>query len=245
MNWYRADLHIHSVLSPCSGLEMSARNVMKTAKEKGISLVAITDHNSMANCAVYEKVATHYGLKFFWGVEIQTMEEIHVITLFEDQLTALKFDGELYESLLPIDNNPEFFGDQVVIDEEENIVRFEKRALINSSQWSLDELVRRLEVLNCFYYPAHIDAESYSIIGQLGFIPPEYHFPALGITSVCDLDRFIKTHPELASYSFIRSSDAHYLDDIGKGFTEYYLEEPSLKEVRLACQKKELRKYVT
>jgi len=223
---------------------MSARNVMKTAKEKGITIVAITDHNSMANCAVYQKVATQYGLNFFWGVEIQTMEEIHVIALFENIPTALKFDAELYESLLPIENNPEFFGDQVVIDEEENIIRFEKRALINSSQWSLDELIKRLDTLNCFYYPAHIDAESYSIIGQLGFIPSEYHFPALGITSTCDLDKYLKTHPELASYSFIRSSDAHYLEDIGKGFTEYYLEEPSLKEVRLAYQKKGLRKYV-
>lgn len=244
MNWYRTDLHIHSVLSPCCSLEMSAHSVMNTARNKGLSILAITDHNSMANCAVYGKVARELGLTFFWGVEIQSIEEIHLIAIFDNEKTALDFDRKLYESLQPVDNNPEFFGDQVVIDEDENIVRFEKKALINSSRWTLNELVDRLKSIDCFYFPAHTDAESYSIIGQLGFIPEELDFPALGITASCDIKSFLQKHPTLANYGFIRNSDAHYLDQIGKGYTDFYLKEPTTKELRLACQKTCQRKYV-
>ncbi len=67
----------------------------------------------------------------------------------------------------------------------------------------------------------------------------------LGITANCDLPALQANHPELASYAFIRSSDAHYLKDIGTGYTDFYLEEPSLQEIRLACQKTGSRKYVT
>jgi len=245
LNWYRADLHIHSVLSPCGSLEMSAKDVVKTAKNMGLSIIAITDHNSMANCSVYQKVAQMYGLTFFWGVEIQTIEEIHIIALFENEIVATEFDKELYESLLPVDNNPDFFGDQVIIDENENILRFEKRALINSSQWTLDALINKLNKIDCFYFPAHIDSDAYSIIGQLGFIPKDYNFLALGITATCDIDKFLERHPELAGYYLIRSSDAHYLEDIGKGYSEFYLENPTLRDIRLACQKKGYIKNVT
>ncbi len=244
MKWYRADLHIHSVLSPCSGLEMSPRNIMKRAKDKGLSLISITDHNSMANCAVYEKAAHEQELVFFWGMEIQTIEEIHLIVLFYDSEAAKVFDVQLYESLLPLKNNPDYFGDQVVIDEDENIIRFEEKALINSSRWTLEEVVKRLEILDAFFFPAHIDSDSYSIIGQLGFIPPELKFPALGITAKCDLDRFLRNHRELSTYSFIRNSDAHYLEDIGSGYTDFYLQTPTIQEMRLACQKTRGRKNV-
>lgn len=244
MNWYKADLHIHSVLSPCCDLEMSASKVMKTAKEKGLKIIAITDHNSMANCAVYEKAAHELGIVFFWGTEIQTIEEIHIIALFEDKESALSFDEELYESLLPVKNNPDFFGDQVVIDEKENIVRFEDKALINSSRWSLEELVEKLSKINSFYYPAHVDSHAYSIIGQLGFIPAELVFTALEITAGCNEQEFLKEHPSLLSYSLIKSSDAHYLKDIGSGITKFFVKEPTLKEVRLACQKNGRRKHV-
>jgi PHP family Zn ribbon phosphoesterase len=226
------------VLSPCGGLEMSPRNLISRAKEVGLDIIAITDHNSMANCEVYQNEAHKNGIVCFWGVEIQTSEEIHIVALFESAEKAKAFDIELYESLLPIKNNPDFFGDQVVIDGEENIVRFEPKALINSSIWTLDEVIAKLEGYECLYYPAHIDAETYSIIGQLGFIPSNINFSTLGITAKCDLDQFLVNYPYLKGFSFNRSSDAHYLEEIGSGCTEYFLESPTIKDIRLACQKK-------
>ena len=129
MRWIRADLHIHSVLSPCGGLEMSPADLISRLKEYKIEWFAITDHNSMANCPAYAAVAAKAGMAFSWGVEIQTSEEIHLLAYFDDHQKAQVFDNELYSSMLPLPNDPDFFGDQVVIDENENILRVEQLAL--------------------------------------------------------------------------------------------------------------------
>ena len=42
----RADLHIHTVLSPCGDLEMSPENILHFAQIQGLNMIGITDHNS-------------------------------------------------------------------------------------------------------------------------------------------------------------------------------------------------------
>ncbi len=215
---------------------MSPRNVIHTVKEMKIDIIALTDHNTFSNCDVYEKVCRQNDVVFIYGVEIQTAEDIHLIALFANRKEAMAFNDELYRVLPNVKNNPDFFGDQVIIDENENIVRFEDKVLINSIAWTLDETCKQLDKYDCFYYPAHINAETYSIIGQLGFIPPDLNFSALEITAKCELNKFLNTYPHLGTKTFIRSSDAHYLNEIGSGFTRFYLEEPTIKEMRFACQ---------
>lgn len=41
----RADLHIHTCLSPCGELAMSPRAVVEAARAAGLDLIAVTDHN--------------------------------------------------------------------------------------------------------------------------------------------------------------------------------------------------------
>lgn len=237
MRWYKADLHVHSVLSPCGGLEMAPREVMKTARDKGLDIIAITDHNSCANLEVYAAFARKFGLHYINGIEIQSAEEIHLIALFQNGEQACSFGAELYDSLLPIKNDPEYFGDQVIIDENNNIKGFVEKALINSSKWYLDEVVQKIKNYNGFYFPAHVDVESYSILGQLGFIPPHSNIGALGITAKCDVKAFLQAHPELQKYALIRNSDAHYLRDVASGYSQFYLQKPTLAEIILACKK--------
>ena len=121
MRWFTADLHLHSVLSPCGGLEMSPRDLIAQVKRKGIDWMAITDHNSLANCSAYASVAAREGVHITWGVEVQTAEEIHLLIYFDSSEKRTEFGDLLYASLLPLENNPDFFGDQVIIDENENI----------------------------------------------------------------------------------------------------------------------------
>lgn len=242
MRWFKADLHIHSVLSPCSGLEMSPYDVMKTAREKGVDIIAITDHNSCANSKVYAKIAEDFQLAYFYGVEVQSAEEIHTIALFENGDKACAFGSELYDSLLPIDNDPEHFGDQVVLDENDNIKRFLKKALINSSVWTLETVFDKISQYDGFCFPAHVDVDTYSILGQLGFIPENLRIEALGITAGCSVEELLRKYPFLQKYALIRNSDAHYLQDIASGFTQFYLESPCLTEIRLACKMKNGRK---
>lgn len=234
MRWYKADLHIHSVLSPCGGLEMAPQVLMEKVKENGIDIIAITDHNSMANCLEYEKVANRYGIKLIYGMEIQTAEEIHAIALFDEWVEAEAFSLEIYNSLLPIDNDPEYFGDQVVISANEKIIRFEEKALINSSMFSFDEVLEKVNDSHGLIFPAHVDAVSYSMIGQLGFIPEDSGIIALGVTAKCDPISFLKENEYLKKYALIKNSDAHYLTQIGSGFTDCYLQIPTVEELRKA-----------
>jgi predicted metal-dependent phosphoesterase TrpH len=218
---------------------MSPGAVMQAAMMKGIDILALTDHNSMANCPAYARVARRYGIHFLPGVEIQTNEDIHVIALF-DSLPE-EFQTELYAALPNIPNDPEFFGDQVIVDENENILGFEPKALINSVEWSLEETLEIVERHGGFAFPAHVDAPANSILSQLGFIPEHIHFPALGTTAKIDLKKTFTEYPILKKYTLLRSSDAHYVVDIGSGCTGFYLSEPTLSEIRAACEQRDGR----
>lgn len=235
-NWYKADLHIHSVLSPCGDLEMSPSTIIHNLIAKKVNMFAITDHNSMANFDAYHYHAKKNGLICFPGIEIQTSEEVHLVALFDDIKDAKQFERQLYLSLLPLENDPDYFGDQVIIDNEENLVGFENRALINSSMWSLDECVEKVRFFNGFCFPAHEDASSFSITAQLGFIPEVLDFSAIGITAKCNKENLFTKYPYFLKYALIRNSDAHYPQDIASGTSDFFINEPSVKEIELATK---------
>lgn len=220
---------------------MSPRDVVARLKSLDIDWMAITDHNSLANCPAYAAVARKAGIFFTWGVEIQTAEEIHLLAYFDDPAKAQAFDRELYNSLLPLPNDPDFFGDQVIIDENEGILGMEPKALMNSSLWDLSTTVKTARAFMGYCVPAHIDAGANSVLSQLGFLPPEPVFDLFGITANLDSASFLKQHPELNGKAFLRASDAHYLSDLGSGCTRLYLEAPSAAELALAAQRRDHR----
>jgi hypothetical protein len=124
-----ADLHIHSTLSPCAALEMSPAAIVRRARELGLDAIAVTDHNSMANAFIAAAIGEQEGLRVFFGLEAQTREDVHVLCLFQDHDQAERFDECIYGLLPNVQNNPEYFGDQVVVDAQDNIVR------ANCSNW--------------------------------------------------------------------------------------------------------------
>lgn len=223
---------------------MSPRSLITRIKECGIDWMAITDHNSFANCPAYEKIARQEGVNFTWGLEMQTAEEIHILVYFDAAEAAQDFGEELYSSLLPIDNDPEFFGDQVIIDENEDIIGMEQRALINSSLWDLSTAVDKARSYGGYCVPAHIDADVNSIISQVGFVPETPLFELLSLTARADLPSFLSQHPELAEKSFLRCSDAHYLDGIGTGTSRLFLQNPAVAELALAAMSVDGRKIL-
>lgn len=242
MQWFTADLHIHSVLSPCGGLEMSPRELIAQVKRKGIDWMALTDHNSLANCPAYASVAEREGVFFTWGVEVQTSEEIHLLVYFDSSEKGKEFGKLLYDSLLPLENNPDFFGDQVIVDENANIIGMETRALINSSVWDLNTTVETALKYGGYCVPAHIDAEANSIISQLGFIPPFPEFDLFGITARANPEQLLNRYPSLEGKSFLRAADAHYLSDVGSGTSKILAKEPSVYELAQAALRAEGRK---
>ncbi len=214
-----------------------------TARLKALQIewFAITDHNSMANCPAYEAVANKAGISFSWGVEIQTLEEIHLLAYFDNREMALAFDSELDKSLLPIENDPEYFGDQVIIDENENILRVESIALINSSSWDLATATEQVLAHNGLPVPAHVDAEVNSVLSQLGFFPVYPEFELLGITATLDMNSFLLQHPEMVQKAFLRASDAHYLSDLKPGLCKVNAKQATVSELLAAARKQDGR----
>lgn len=234
MKVYKADLHIHSVLSPCGDLEMGPINIIKESLAKNLDIISLTDHNITENC-IAMKMAASNKIGFFPGVEVSTMEDIHILLYFQSLTDSLKFQDILFEYISPLKNNPDKFGYQIVVDAGENIIRMEDKLLITTINLPLEELIQIGRQFNSLIVLSHIDADSFSIISQLGFIPDDLDIDAVEIQSV-DFEN-------TTDYPAITSSDAHYLKDIGRRYTEFYIKEPTIEEIKLALQKKQSRYY--
>lgn len=244
MRVYRADLHTHTVLSPCGDLEMSARNIIDAALEKGIEILGITDHNSTLNSQLIKRMGEEQGLFVLTGAEVTTREEIHCLCFLENPDELDEFQSWIEENITRIPNSPQRFGYQVVVDEEDNIVDEIEYLLIMSLSKTIDEVERRVHELNGLFIPAHVDRPVNSILSQLGFFPPGVRYDAVEITPYTEFEELCRKHPAIGNLSYIRSSDSHFLHNVGKTSTGFYLLEPSFKEIRKALAGVEGRKVV-
>lgn len=245
LNWLKADLHVHTVLSPCAELDMGPQGLVTAALNRGLNILGVTDHNAWANVAAVTELAQPYGIGVLPGIEVQTREEVHVLCFFPD-LDQLAAAGEhIYASLPVIRNRADIFGDQIIVDAKENIVAFEERMLLNSVELSLEQL----RDLTCRHggiiIPAHVDRPAFSLIANLGFVPPDLKPAALEISTRLDEERARKRFPALEGYTLVTSSDAHCLGDFGTPrSTFFYVAAPTLAEIALACAGRKNRKVV-
>jgi PHP family Zn ribbon phosphoesterase len=241
---YHADLHIHTCLSPCASLDLSPRRIIERALEERLDLIAITDHNIAKNVPAVMHQAEKLGLKIIPGMEVQSREEIHILTLFSDWPSLSAWEEMVRQHLPAIPNDPEFFGDQPVVDAEGNILEFEERLLINSIDYSLDEIRGQVLQREGLFIPAHYDKDSLSLISQLGFVPPDLKPDALEMGRKTQAALPKDPRDPSAGIPRIVCSDAHQAEDIGRARTVFLLAEPTLNELRLAFQGKEGRKVV-
>ena len=241
---YSADLHIHSCLSPCASLDLSPREIVERAATECLDIIAITDHNTAKNVQVVMRLGEKRGLKVIPGMEVQTREEIHLLTLFPDWPPAAAWDEEVREHLPDVRNDPEIFGDQPIVDEGGTILGFEERLLLNSIDLSLEDVKRRVEGLGGVVIPSHFDKGSFSLISQLGLIPEDMELEALEISRRSQFQEVGGRVNVSLHIPRIVSSDAHRLEDIGRARTILLLGDASLKELRLALGGWEGRRIV-
>jgi len=234
MNKYRADLHIHTVLSPCGDLEMSPINIVAAAREKGLDIIGITDHNSTRHCKLISKLAEPAGIFVLQGAEVTTREEVHCLTFFENDDQLLEFQTYLEQHLPPIANNTEKFGFQVVVDENEQIIDEIEYLLISALDQSIDQVEQKVHSLGGLFIPAHIDRPSYSITSQLGFIPSNLLIDGIEISANCKVETINPFIGSAKNKTIIRSSDAHYENQIGKTYTTFEMEHRTFNEIKFA-----------
>lgn len=221
---YRADFHIHSCLSPCASLEMSPLAIVRRAKALGLNAIALSDHNCAFNLPAFGKICERHGMACIYGMEVTSAEEAHMLCLFDALDPALQLGEMVYASLPPIPNRPDRFGDQPIIDENEEILGLAEKFLISASAFGIGELVDQVHALGGLCIPAHIDRQVFGIIAQLGFLPDE-DFDAVELTASGD--------PALAlHYPIVRNSDSHELRTLGTAFTEFDVEALTVDQIR-------------
>lgn len=244
MKFFRADLHIHTVLSPCGDLEMSPVKIVEKALEKGLDIIGITDHNTTRHCKLISELANTAGIFVLMGAEVTTREEVHCLAFFENDDQLSEFQLYLEAHLPHIPNNTEKFGYQVVVDENDKVIDEIGFLLLSALDQSISEVERKVHSLGGIFIPAHIDRPSYSIISQLGFIPADLMIDGIEISANCKIESVLKFLPAQKNLPIIRNSDAHYEDQIGKVFTTFEMEDCSFNEVKLALHGLQGRKVI-
>ncbi|MBR3995524.1 MAG: PHP domain-containing protein [Clostridia bacterium] len=219
------DLHIHSCLSPCGDDDMTPADIAGIGALNGLSVMALTDHNSCENCPAFFEACEFYGIIPVAGMELTTAEDIHIVCLFRTLEKALKFSDFVYSRIMPIKNNPEIFGNQNVTDTDGNIIRTLDKLLISATDISVDELPDLISEYDGVCYPAHIDRDSNGIITILGDIPPEPGFKCFEIHNKNKLEEYKKNYPSTNNMSFISSSDAHRLCNINPNVNHFEIPE--------------------
>lgn len=212
---YRVDLHIHTCLSPCGGLEMSPSAIVQTALARGLDAIAVTDHNTTLQCLEIQTLGKERGLKVFAGVEVTTREEAHCLVLFPTDEARLFFQNYLDAHLPHVPNDPMRFGDQVWVNRADEIVGEAPYLLLSALDEGVDRIARLARSLGCLFVAAHVERPAFSLIGQLGFIDPSLPLDAVEFADAGRYTAFAGPHPYLRKYTRYTASDAHYPFQIG------------------------------
>jgi histidinol phosphatase-like PHP family hydrolase len=215
--------------------------IVKRAGELALGIIAITDHNSAENVAAVIEAARGFDLRVLPGMEVQTREEVHLLCLFDSLEQVLDWQEVVYDHLPPLKNNPDFFGPQFVVDASGDFLCYNERLLATATSLTVEEVAREVVQRGGLCIPAHVDRMSFSLLANLGFVPPGIPFAAIEISSRANVQELQQQHPSLAGYSFICSGDAHRLEDMSNR-TVLTLGAPTIAEIALAFRGQEGRK---
>ncbi|MFZ5584879.1 MAG: PHP domain-containing protein [Thermodesulfobacteriota bacterium] len=234
----KADLHLHTCLSPCGGYDVTPAAVVGRAAELGLGLIAISDHNSAENVAAALEAARRIGPAaplVLAGLEVTTAEEAHLLALFGELGAALTLQAMVYDHLQPGENKPDVFGDQIVANADDEVEEFNPRLLIGATDLAVNDLVARVHGLGGLAVACHIDRPAYSLVGQLGMVPPDLPLDAIEISQRGDPGQ---APLWLAGRALpvLSSSDAHDLDQVGAAWTELLVERAGFAELALALK---------
>jgi predicted metal-dependent phosphoesterase TrpH len=208
---------------------MSPRTIARAAAQRGIGLIAVADHNTVSMVDPVAEAAAEAGLSFLYGIELQTREEVHLLAYFGDSAACHRFADLIYGFLPDRPNEPTYFGDQVIVTLDEEIVATEPKLLVNSLDLGLDEAVGLIGEHGGLPVPAHVDRETFGLIAQLGFPPENLRFDLVETVEGVLPDGFGEAAP-------ICSSDAHRPEEIGRRTTRFTMNAMTTEEMVLAAR---------
>ncbi len=222
------DLHIHSALSPCADDLMTPANIVGWAKLNGIDAVAIADHNAIANVKVALDVGNAYDVVVVPAMELQTAEDIHILCLFETFENLQSFYNSIH--FADIKNRAEIFGEQLIMDEDDNVVGHEERMLLVASGVSVEDVCPLAKQHGGIAVAAHIDREENGMVATLGTVTEDFSVVEISPTAGESVQMYT------IGRKVITNSDAHVLEDIGKAGGEMEVAERSAKGILQALR---------
>ncbi|MCI0474241.1 MAG: hypothetical protein L0Y76_11720 [Ignavibacteria bacterium] len=226
----KADVHLHTCLSPCADITQSPKRILDEVNEKAVDLIFITDHNSMANVRACINAGKRYcNVAVCPGMEITTREEIHLLSLFEN-LSDAENTLTYINYYLPEARFEKERQEQIIANEFDEVEGFYGKSLYSAVDLDLDEIIELIHGNNGLAVAAHIDRQSFSVISQLGFIPEKCKLDALEISPNMhkeDVNEIFKDYS--ARYKFVQGSDSHSLNTIGCAYTEFWGTDNSYK----------------
>lgn len=234
MREWSLDLHVHSILSPCAGEEMIPAPVLIQAKALGLQAFALTDHNSAENTAAFVNKGKELGITVIPGMELQTIEDIHLICLFDDLSQAQEWQDFVCGHLPPIKNKRDFFGEQWVVDAEGNKIREVDRLLLIGTDLALEEAVDQVHAYEGICLAAHVDRQAFSLWGHLSCIPDDLPIDGVELSLHSCKNTQLLNCLKQRKMNPVISSDAHYLNDLVSARCYAWVEKITVGELRLA-----------
>ncbi|MCH3908182.1 MAG: PHP domain-containing protein [Sphaerochaeta sp.] len=202
------DLHNHSCLSPCANDDFTPALLCIQAMEQGIQVLGLTDHNSCLNNPAFAAVAKVCGILPLFGIEVNTIEDVHVLVLFEHLEDSLDFGSYIQRMLPDIPNNPKLLGNQLIVDEDGNTTGTFPNSLLSTSGISYEDTIEEGMSRDALVIPAHIDRYANSALANLGFLPD---LPYSAVEMI---------HPSHQAETWgntrITGSDAHCFEQVGR-----------------------------
>lgn len=237
MKELRADLHIHTCLSPCAEQEMVPTAIVKRASALGLDMIGICDHNSAENVAAVATAGKRESISVIPGIEITSREEVHVLGLFETEKELTGIQSVVHEKLWG-ENDQEAFGPQTIVDQWDRTVGTSRKLLIGATELTLEEVVEAIHDFGGLAIASHVDRPSFGLIGQLGLIPEGLKLDALEVSPLAPRKKWDE-------FPVVTSSDAHRLKDIGQSFTSFFAKGGSVEEIGKALRGEDGRKVST
>jgi hypothetical protein len=233
MKIIKTDIHIHTCLSPCAEISISPKRIIEKAHRVGLNLLFITDHNTVENAeAAMKKAAEYKDLKVYPGIEITSVEEVHTLALFPCLNDALEVQKILYMNL-PDSINEKEYERQVIANHFDEIEGYLKKSLFSSVNLNLNSIVELIHINKGLAIAAHVDRPSFSVIGQLGFIPNDIKYDALEVSPNLGLEGVKSRYNVLGDkYRFVSGSDSHTLQNFGTYFMELEMEDNSFESFK-------------
>ena len=242
LTWFRADLHLHTCLSPCADSTMTPMAIVKEAKKRDLQIIGICDHNSVENVEAVKKAGKRGNLAVMGGIEITSREEAHILGFFSKKTALWNIQDMVYKNLSG-ENDENLFGEQIITDEYDNVIGSNKRLLIGASSLPVEKIVDAIHHLGGLAVASHIDRQSFSIIGQLGFIPRDLALDALEISPLASA-RTRYSLSQRYDFPLMLFSDAHCLENIGRSFSSFLMGGASIEEIKKALMGKDGRKLI-